>query len=58
MWRAVACPEPERPTKGYTYRPTRSLVHGYAVFVRRLGSPTPRNFSEWFVIEDAKIRTR
>jgi hypothetical protein len=33
-------------------------VLGYAVFIRRPGSPTPRNvFSEWFVIEDAKIRT-
>ena len=31
---------------------------GYAVFIRRPGSPTPRNvFSEWFVIEEAKIRT-
>jgi hypothetical protein len=30
----------------------------YAVFIRRPGSPTPRNvFSEWFVIEEAKIRT-
>ena len=30
----------------------------YAVFIRRPGSPTPRNvFSEWFVIDDAKIRT-
>jgi hypothetical protein len=33
-------------------------VLGYAVFIRRPGSPTPRNvFSEWFVIEDARIRT-
>jgi hypothetical protein len=33
-------------------------VLGYAVFIRRPGSPTPRNvFSEWFVIDDAKIRT-
>jgi hypothetical protein len=33
-------------------------VLGYAVFIRRPGSPTPRNvFSEWFVIEDGKIRT-
>ncbi len=31
---------------------------GYAVFIRRPGSPTPRNvFSEWFIIDDAKIRT-
>jgi len=31
---------------------------GYAIFIRRPGSPTPRNvFSEWFVIDDAKIRT-
>jgi hypothetical protein len=30
----------------------------YAVFIRRPGSPTPRNvFSEWFVIDQAKIRT-
>ena len=30
----------------------------YAVFIRPPGSPTPRNvFSEWFVIEEAKIRT-
>jgi len=28
------------------------------VFIRRPGSPTPRNvFSEWFVIDEAKIRT-
>lgn len=28
-----------------------------AVFIRRLGSPTPRNtFSEWFVIDEGKIR--
>jgi len=34
------------------------IVLGYAVFIRRPGSPTPRNvFSEWFVIDDAKIRT-
>ncbi len=34
------------------------VVMAYAVFVRRPGSPTPRNaFSEWFVIDDAKIRT-
>jgi len=31
---------------------------GFAVFIRRPGSPTPRNaFSEWFVIDEAKIRT-
>jgi len=31
---------------------------GYAVFIRRPGSPTPRNvFSEWFVVDAAKIRT-
>jgi hypothetical protein len=30
----------------------------FAVFIRRPGSPTPRNvFSEWFVIDEAKIRT-
>jgi hypothetical protein len=30
----------------------------YAVFIRRPGSPTPRNvFSEWFFVDDAKIRT-
>src|SRR5687767_7229720 len=34
------------------------VVLAYAVFIRRPGSPTPRNaFSEWFVIEDAKIKT-
>jgi hypothetical protein len=34
------------------------IVLAYAVFVRRPGSPTPRNvFSEWFVIDEAKIRT-
>ncbi len=34
------------------------VVLGCAVFIRRPGSPTPRNvFSEWFVIDDAKIRT-
>ena len=33
-------------------------VLAYAVFIRRPGSPTPRNvFSEWFFIDDAKIRT-
>ena len=34
------------------------VVLGLAVFIRRPGSPTPRNvFSEWFNIEEAKIRT-
>jgi hypothetical protein len=34
------------------------VVLAYAVFIRRPGSPTPRNaFSEWFVIEEAKIKT-
>lgn len=33
-------------------------VLSYAVFIRRPGSSTPRNvFSEWFFIDDAKIRT-
>jgi hypothetical protein len=33
-------------------------VLGYAVFIRRPGSPTPRNvFSEWFFIDEEKIRT-
>jgi hypothetical protein len=33
-------------------------VLAYAVFIRRPGSPTPRNvFSEWFFIDEAKIRT-
>jgi hypothetical protein len=31
---------------------------GYAVFIRRPGSPTPRNvFAEYFVIEDGRIKT-
>jgi hypothetical protein len=31
---------------------------GMAVFIRRPGSPTPRNvFSEWFNIDDGRIRT-
>jgi hypothetical protein len=31
---------------------------GMAVFIRRPGSPTPRNvFSEWFNVEDGRIRT-
>jgi hypothetical protein len=30
----------------------------FAVFIRRPGSPTPRNvFSEWFFIDEGKIRT-
>ncbi len=34
------------------------VVLAYAVFIRRPGSPTPRNtFSEWFFIDEAKIRT-
>ena len=33
-------------------------VLGMAVFIRRPGSPTPRNvFSEWFFIDEEKIRT-
>ena len=33
-------------------------VLAFAVFIRRPGSPTPRNaFSEWFFIDDAKTRT-
>jgi len=32
-------------------------VLGMAVFIRRPGSPTPRNvFSEWFVVDEGKIR--
>jgi hypothetical protein len=34
------------------------MVLGMAVFIRRPGSPTPRNvFSEWFNIEEGRIRT-
>src|SRR5262245_2786656 len=34
------------------------VVLAFAVFIRRPGSPTPRNaFSEWFVIDEAKIKT-
>ena len=34
------------------------VVLGLAVFIRRPGSPTPRNaFSEWFFIDEAKIRS-
>lgn len=33
-------------------------VLAFAVFIRRPGSPTPRNvFSEWFFIDEARIRT-
>ena len=33
-------------------------VLAYAVFIRRPGSPTPRNaFSEWFFIDQDRIRT-
>jgi hypothetical protein len=33
-------------------------VLAYAVFIRRPGSPTPRNvFSEWFFVDEEKIRT-
>ena len=33
-------------------------VLGMAVFIRRPGSPTPRNvFSEWFYIDEGRIRT-
>jgi hypothetical protein len=34
------------------------IALGYAVFIRRPGSSTPRNvFSEWFVIDENKIKT-
>jgi hypothetical protein len=34
------------------------VVLAFAVFIRRPGSPTPRNaFSEWFFIDDSKIRS-
>jgi hypothetical protein len=34
------------------------VVLAFAVFIRRPGSPTPRNvFSEWFVIDEGRIRT-
>jgi hypothetical protein len=34
------------------------VVLTFGVFIRRPGSPTPRNvFSEWFFIDNAKIRT-
>ena len=34
------------------------IALSYAVFIRRPGSPTPRNvFSEWFIIDQGKIRT-
>ena len=33
-------------------------VLAFAIFIRRPGSPTPRNvFSEWFFVDEAKIRT-
>ena len=33
-------------------------VLGLAVFIRRPGSPTPRNvFSEWFFVDGGRIRT-
>jgi hypothetical protein len=36
----------------------QQVVLAYAVFIRRPGSPTPRNaFSEWFVIDEGKIKT-
>ena len=36
----------------------QQMVLGMAVFIRRPGSPTPRNvFSEWFNVEDGRIRT-
>jgi hypothetical protein len=34
------------------------VVLAFAVFIRRPGSPTPRNaFSEWFFIDESKIRS-
>jgi len=34
------------------------VVLAMAVFIRRPGSPTPRNaFSEWFFVDEGKIRT-
>ncbi len=34
------------------------MVLGLAVFIRRPGSPTPRNvFSEWFNVEEGRIKT-
>jgi len=34
------------------------MVLGMAVFIRRPGSPTPRNvFSEWFNVEEGRIKT-
>lgn len=34
------------------------VVLSFGVFIRRPGSPTPRNvFSEWFAVQDSKIRT-
>ncbi len=35
----------------------QQMVLGMAVFIRRPGSPTPRNvFSEWFMVDEGKIR--
>jgi hypothetical protein len=36
----------------------QQVALGMAVFIRRPGSPTPRNvFSEWFNVEDGRIKT-
>jgi hypothetical protein len=36
----------------------QQMVLGMAVFIRKPGSPTPRNvFSEWFNVEEGRIRT-
>lgn len=36
----------------------QQVALGLAVFIRRPGSPTPRNvFSEWFNVEDGRIKT-
>ena len=36
----------------------QQLALGMAVFIRKPGSPTPRNvFSEWFNVEDGRIKT-
>jgi hypothetical protein len=35
----------------------QQMVLGMAVFIRRPGSPTPRNvFSEWFMVDEGKIK--
>ena len=40
------------------FRPPQPLGLAFAVFIRRPGSPTPRNaFSEWFFIDANKIRS-